>query len=51
MAEAAAETTQTQRFNSNATKDWPDWTKTIADLIVSRKLEVKIPVKTEFKLS
>ncbi|EDT47095.1 hypothetical protein [Streptococcus infantarius] len=50
MAEAAAETTQTQRFNSNTTKDWPDWTKTIADLIVSRKLEVKIPVKTEFKL-
>ena len=50
VAEAAVETTQTQRFNSNTTKDWPDWTKTIADLIVSRKLEVKIPVKTEFKL-
>ena len=50
VAEAAAETTQTQSFNSNTTKDWPDWTKTIADLIVSRKLEVKIPVKTEFKL-
>ncbi|WP_293693936.1 hypothetical protein [Streptococcus sp. UBA3373] len=30
VAEAAAETTQTQRFNSNATKDWPDWTKKIA---------------------
>ena len=50
VAEAAAESTQTQSFNSNTTKDWPDWTKTIADLIVSRKLEVKIPVKTEFKL-
>ena len=50
MADAAVETTATQSFNSNMTKDWPDWTKTIADLIVSRKLEVKIPVKTEFKL-
>lgn len=50
VAEAAAETTKTQRFNSNATKDWPDWTKTIANVIVSRKLEMKIPVKTEFKL-
>jgi len=50
VADAAVETTATQSFNSNMTKDWPDWTKTIADLIVSRKLEVKIPVKTEFKL-
>ena len=50
VADAAVETTAPQSFNSNMTKDWPDWTKTIADLIVSRKLEVKIPVKTEFKL-
>lgn len=50
VADAAVETRATQNFDSNMTKDWPDWTKTIADLIVSRKLEVKIPVKTEFKL-
>ncbi|WP_270332593.1 hypothetical protein [Streptococcus infantarius] len=50
VADAAVETTAPQSFNPNMTKDWPDWTKTIADLIVSRKLEVKIPVKTEFKL-
>ena len=50
VADAAVEKTATQSFNSNLTKDWPDWTKPIADLIVSRKLEMKIPVKTEFKL-
>ena len=50
VADAAVETTATQSFNSNMTKDWPDWTKIIANVIVSRKLEMKIPVKTEFKL-
>ena len=50
VAEAAVDKTATQTFNSNATKDWPDWTKKIANVIVSRKLEMKIPVKTEFKL-
>lgn len=27
VADAAVDTTATQTFNSNATKDWPDWTK------------------------
>ena len=50
VADAAVDATANQTFNSNATKDWPEWTKNIADLIVSRELEVKVPVKTEFKL-
>ncbi len=50
VADAEVDMTATQTFNPNATKDWPDWTKTIANVIVSRKLEMKIPVKTEFKL-
>ena len=51
VADAAVDTTANQTFNSNATKDWPEWTKNIADLIVSRKLEVKVPVKTELRVS
>ncbi|MCW8521787.1 hypothetical protein OQH00_09145 [Streptococcus macedonicus] len=27
VADAAVDKTATQTFNSNATKDWPDWTK------------------------
>ncbi|SDL56322.1 hypothetical protein SAMN05216400_1070 [Streptococcus equinus] len=50
VADAEVDKTAMQTFNPNATKDWPDWTKAIANVIVSRKLEMKIPVKTEFKL-
>ena len=50
VADADVETTANKKFDADLTKDWPDWTKWIADIIVSRKVTAEIPVKTEFKL-
>lgn len=50
VADADVATTANKKFDSNLTKDWPEWTKTFSDLLVSRKVVMEIPVKTEFKL-
>ncbi|MGT2754370.1 hypothetical protein [Streptococcus ovis] len=50
VADADVATKANKEFNSDMTKDWPEWADFIADLIVSRKVEVTMPVKTEFKL-
>ncbi|WP_161978981.1 hypothetical protein [Streptococcus sp. S784/96/1] len=50
VAGAEWETTRNQNFESEATKKWPKWTAFFKDLIISRDIEVKVPVKTEFKL-
>ena len=50
VADADVETTANKEFNADMTKDWPEWADFIADLIVSRKVTLEIPVKTEFKL-
>lgn len=50
VADADVATKANKEFNSDMTKDWPEWADFIADLIVSRKVELTMPVKTEFKL-
>ena len=50
IADADVATTSEKEFNAELTKDWPEWTKGFADFIVSRKVVMEIPVKTEFKL-
>lgn len=50
VADADVEATANKKFDADLTKEWPDWTKWIADIIVSRKVTAEIPVKTEFKL-
>ncbi len=50
IADADVATTSEKQFDAELTKDWPEWTKWIADVIVSRKVVMEIPVKTEFKL-
>ncbi len=50
IADADVATTSEKEFDAELTKDWPEWTKWIADVIVSRKVVMEIPVKTEFKL-
>ncbi len=50
IADADVTTTSEKQFDAELTKDWPEWTKWIADVIVSRKVVMEIPVKTEFKL-
>ena len=50
IADADVATTSEKQFAAELTKDWPEWTKWIADVIVSRKVVMEIPVKTEFKL-
>lgn len=50
VADADVATTANKEFNADMTKDWPKWADFIADLIVSRKVTLEIPVKTEFKL-
>ena len=47
---ATVNTTTNKKFNSDMTKNWPKWTRTFSDLLVSRKVILKIPVKTDFKL-
>lgn len=47
---ATVSTTTNKKFNSDMTKNWPKWTRTFSDLLVSRKVILKIPVKTDFKL-
>lgn len=50
IADADVATMSKKQFDDDLTKDWPEWTKWLADLIVSRKVVMEIPVKTEFKL-
>lgn len=50
IADADVATTSEKQFDAELTKEWPEWTKWIADVIVSRKVVMEIPVKTEFKL-
>ena len=50
IADADVATTSEKQFDADLTKDWPEWTKWFADVIVSRKIVMEIPVKTEFKL-
>ena len=50
IADADVTTTSEKQFDAELTKEWPEWTKWIADVIVSRKVVMEIPVKTEFKL-
>lgn len=50
VADAEVETTANKKFSSNLTKNLPEWSQKFAEILVSRKAELKIPVKTEFKL-
>ncbi len=50
VADADVQTTANKKFSADLTKDWPKWTKTFSDILVSRKVVLEIPVKTEFKL-
>ena len=50
VGDAAIETSAKQEFTSDATKDWPSWTEPIVKTFVGRTIELKIPVKTEFKI-
>lgn len=50
VADAAVETSAKKEFTSDATKDWPSWTEPIVKAFVGRTIELKIPVKTEFKI-
>lgn len=50
VADATVETQAEKVFNADWTKDWPDWLAGLTDLLVSRKAQLRIPVKTEFKL-
>ena len=50
VADAAIETSAKKTFSTEATKDWPSWTDPIVKTVVGRTLEIKIPVKTEFKI-
>ncbi len=50
VADAAIETSATQEFTSDATKDWPSWSEPIVKAFVGRTIEMKIPIKTEFKI-
>ena len=50
VADAAIETSVKKEFTSDTTKDWPSWTEPIVKAFVGRTIELKIPVKTEFKI-
>lgn len=50
VADAAIETSAKKEFTSDATKGWPTWTEPIVKTVVGRTIELKIPVKTEFKI-
>ena len=50
VADAAIQTSAKKTFTSDATKDWPTWTQPIVKAFVGRTIEMKIPVKTEFKI-
>ena len=42
--------TRQKTFSNNILSTWPDWTKPVTKLFISRNLVVEIPIKTEFKL-
>jgi len=50
VADAAIETSAKKEFTSDSTKGWPSWTEPIFKTVVGRTIELKIPVKTEFKI-
>ena len=50
VADAAIETSAKKEFTSDSTKGWPSWTEPIVKTVVGRTIELKIPVKTEFKI-
>ena len=50
VADAAIQTSAKKTFTSDTTKDWPTWTQPIVKAFVGRTIEMKIPVKTEFKI-
>lgn len=50
VADAAIETSAKKEFTSDSTKGWPSWTEPIVKAIISRTIELKIPIKTEFKI-
>lgn len=50
VAGAEVDTLRQQTFTNNEIKNWPDWSEPITNFFVSRKLTVKVPVSTEFKL-
>lgn len=50
VADAAIVTSAKKEFTSDATKGWPSWTEPIVKAVMSRTIELKIPIKTEFKI-
>ena len=50
VADAAIETSAKKTFTSDKTKDWPSWTQPIVKAFIGRTIEMKVPVKTEFKI-
>lgn len=50
VADAAIVTSAKKEFTSDKTKGWPSWTEPIVKAVMSRTIELKIPIKTEFKI-
>jgi len=50
VADAAIVTSAKKEFTSDTTKGWPSWTEPIVKAVMSRTIELKIPIKTEFKI-
>lgn len=50
VADATVDTNAKKTFTPEATKEWPSWIQPLVKLVSSRRIELKIPVKTEFKL-
>lgn len=50
VADATVDTNAKKTFTPEATKEWPSWMQPLVRLVAGRRVELKIPVKTEFKL-
>ena len=50
VGDAAVTTNAKKEFTTEATKNWPSWTEPIVKAFVGRTIELKIPIKTEFKI-
>lgn len=51
VADADVVTPAKKEFDADLVKDWPEWTNFFSEILVSRKVTMEIPVKTEFKLN
>ena len=50
VADATVDNNAKKTFTPEATKEWPSWIQPLVKLVSGRRIELKIPVKTEFKL-